>query len=123
MGQYVKVAALQDVPEGTLRKVESGGVPVLLVNVGGTVYATAAKCPHMGGDLSKGTLEGRIVQCPRHGSRFDVTDGHIERWMHGSGLLKAMSDVVIKERSLKTYNVRIDGESVMVELPRKPVPA
>ena len=123
MGQYVKVATIQDIPEGTMKKMESGGVPVLLVNVGGTIYATAAKCPHLGGDLSKGTLDGVIVQCPRHGSRFDVTDGHIVRWTRWNGLLKTMSDIFIQERSLTTYKVRIDGESVMVELPRKPVPA
>jgi len=123
MGQYVKVASMQDIPEGTMTKIESGGVPVLLVNVGGTVYATAAKCPHLGGDLSKGTLEGSVVQCPRHGSQFDVTDGRIVRWTRWNGVLKAMSDVFIKERSLTTYKVRIDGESVMVELPRKTVPA
>jgi 3-phenylpropionate/trans-cinnamate dioxygenase ferredoxin subunit len=123
MGQYVRVAAIQDVPEGSMKKVETGGVLVLLVNVNGTYYAVAAKCPHLGSDLSKGTLEDSVVTCPRHGSQFDVTDGHIVRWMHGGGLLKAMSDVVIKERSLTTYPVRIDGESVMVELPRKPVTA
>jgi 3-phenylpropionate/trans-cinnamate dioxygenase ferredoxin subunit len=123
MGQYVKVAAIQDIPEGTMRRMESGGVPVLLANVGGTIYATAVKCPHMGGDLSKGTLEGFVIQCPRHGSRFDVTDGRIVRWTRWNGVLKTMSDVFIKERSLTTYPVRIDGGSIMVELPRKPVPA
>jgi 3-phenylpropionate/trans-cinnamate dioxygenase ferredoxin subunit len=123
MGQYVRVAAIQDVPEGSMRKVESGDVPVLLVNVKGTCYAVAARCPHMGGDLSKGTLDGTVVQCPRHGSRFDVKDGHVVRWMHGAGLFKAMSDVVIKQRPLTTYPVRIDGSAVMVELPRKAVAA
>ncbi len=123
MGQYVKVATIQDVPEGGMRKVETGGMSVLLVNVKGSYYAVAAKCPHMGGDLSKGVLNDTVIQCPRHGSRFDVTDGHIVRWMHGAGLFKAMSDVVIKERPLTTYPVRIDGDSLMVELPRKPVAA
>ena len=123
MGQYVRVAAIQDVPEGGMLKVESGGVPVLLVNVKGNYYAVAAKCPHMGGDLSKGTLKGAVLQCPRHGSQFDVKDGHIVRWMQGAGLFKAVSDVIIRERPLTTYPVRIDGASLMVELPRKAVPA
>ena len=123
MGQYVRVAAIQDVPEGGMRMVETGGLTVLLVNVKGSYYAVAARCPHLGGDLSRGTLKGSVIQCPRHGSQFDVRDGKIVRWMHGSGLLKAVSDVVIKERPLTTYPVRIDGNSLMVELPRKAVTA
>jgi 3-phenylpropionate/trans-cinnamate dioxygenase ferredoxin subunit len=123
MGQYVRVAAIQDVPEGGMHRVESGGVPVLLVNVKGTYYAVAAKCPHLGGDLSKGALAGTVVTCPRHGSQFDVRDGSVVRWMHGAGLFKAVSDVVIRERPLTTYPVRIDGSSLMVELPRKAVAA
>ncbi len=123
MGQYVRAAAIQDVPEGSIRKVETGGQSVLLANVKGTFYAVAAKCPHMGGDLSRGTLKGTVVECPRHGSQFDVKDGRVVRWMHGGGLFKAVSDVIIKERPLTSYAVRIDGASVMVELPRTAVAA
>jgi len=36
--------------------------------------------PHLHGDLSKGTLDGAVVTCPRHGSQFDVTDGRVLLW-------------------------------------------
>ena len=52
------------------------GKDILLANVGGKYYATGQKCTHMGGDLAKSTLEGTVVTCPRHGSRFDVTNGN-----------------------------------------------
>ena len=54
---------------------ELGGEEVLVANVGGVFHAIGNRCTHRGGDLSAGRLEGRVVTCPRHGSRFDVTTG------------------------------------------------
>ena len=51
------------------------GQEVLVVNLEGKLYAVGNRCTHAHGDLSKGRLEGKIVVCPRHGSKFDVTSG------------------------------------------------
>ncbi len=45
----------------------------LLARVGDKYYAADNRCPHMGGKLSPGKLEGTVVTCPRHGSQFDLT--------------------------------------------------
>ncbi|HEY0382392.1 MAG TPA: Rieske 2Fe-2S domain-containing protein [Candidatus Elarobacter sp.] len=71
------VAALADVPDGGMKRVEAGGYPVLLVRRGATVHAIAAVCAHQGGPLDEGTLDGDVVTCPWHGSRFCVLDGGI----------------------------------------------
>jgi nitrite reductase/ring-hydroxylating ferredoxin subunit len=63
---------LTDVPMGAWT-----GVPVLLVRRGGEIHALAHTCSHLGGPLSKGKLEGEIVQCPWHGSRFSIKDGSV----------------------------------------------
>jgi len=52
-----------------------GGKEVLLANVDGSYFAIANKCTHAGGSLAKGSLEGSIVTCPRHGSQFDLKTG------------------------------------------------
>jgi len=73
----VDVAALADVPDGGMKRVDAGGYPVLLVRRGGEVHAIAAVCAHQGGPLEEGTLEGDVVTCPWHGSKFCVLDGGI----------------------------------------------
>ena len=75
MSNFIEVAKTEEVPVGTMKGVTVEGKEILVVNYEGRYYAMRGKCTHAGGDLSKGTLEGKIVTCPRHGSKFDVTTG------------------------------------------------
>jgi ferredoxin-NADP reductase/nitrite reductase/ring-hydroxylating ferredoxin subunit len=75
---YEKVANKQDLQEGGLLKVEPGGKPVVLSMVNGKVYAIDAVCSHEGGPLEEGMLEGYEVECPWHGSKFDVRTGEVK---------------------------------------------
>jgi nitrite reductase/ring-hydroxylating ferredoxin subunit/uncharacterized membrane protein len=75
--EYVPVLAEADLPEGEMRKVEVQNVPVLLVRRQGDVFALANTCSHQGGPLAEGKLEGDVVQCPWHGSRFCIRDGSV----------------------------------------------
>jgi len=74
---YEKVANKQDLQEGSLLKVESGRKPVVLSMVNGKVCAIDAVCSHEGGPLDEGTLKGYEVECPWHGSKFDVRTGEV----------------------------------------------
>lgn len=74
---FVKVAAKSEVEPGKMKAVNVAGKEIVLVNVGGSFYAISSKCTHAGGDLSKGTLEGNILTCPRHHAKFDVTTGKL----------------------------------------------
>jgi nitrite reductase/ring-hydroxylating ferredoxin subunit/uncharacterized membrane protein len=58
-----------------LYRVAVGGVPVVLVKLGDKYAALAATCTHAGGPLDEGELQGGVVQCPWHGSRFDLRSG------------------------------------------------
>lgn len=60
---------------GKMTAVDSNGQPVLVANVDGRYYAIRNICTHMGCHLTEGVLEGSQVQCPCHGSTFDVTTG------------------------------------------------
>lgn len=73
------MARLQDVPPGTLRAVQAGDRWYALANVDGVVHAVDNNCPHGGGPLAKGTLNGRELTCPWHAWRWDVTSGR-NRW-------------------------------------------
>jgi nitrite reductase/ring-hydroxylating ferredoxin subunit/uncharacterized membrane protein len=73
------VADLATLPEATPTKARAGINDVLLVRVGETVHAIHAVCAHAGGPLAQGTFVDGCVECPWHGSRFRVTDGHLRR--------------------------------------------
>ncbi len=92
MAEHV-VAAVQDIPEGSKRIVNVGGLEIGVFNVKGSFYALPNHCFHQGGPLCEGNVggtvqarveqgwkpewvqEGEIVVCPWHGLEFDVTTG------------------------------------------------
>ena len=76
--EYIAVGRVEDFAEGALTLVEAGPMPVLVARANGTIHAIANTCSHAGGPLNEGTLEGDIVTCPWHGSRFCVRDGRVE---------------------------------------------
>jgi nitrite reductase/ring-hydroxylating ferredoxin subunit len=69
--------ALASLPEASLYEALKGVRPVLLVRVDGALFAIAASCPHLGGELADGVLTGRRLQCPLHEATFDVADGSV----------------------------------------------
>ena len=72
---YQAVLPVESVEENKLYRVMASGVPVVLVRQGSQFYALSATCPHAGGPLDEGELQGDVVQCPWHGSRFRLRDG------------------------------------------------
>lgn len=72
---WTQVMDASDLPENQLTKVDAKGSSVLLVKQDNQVYALSDTCPHAGGPLSEGQLEGDTVVCPWHGSRFCIKDG------------------------------------------------
>jgi nitrite reductase/ring-hydroxylating ferredoxin subunit/uncharacterized membrane protein len=74
---YEAVMPLEGVEENKLYRVTASGVPVILLRQGLQFYAISATCPHAGGPLDEGTLEGNVVECPWHGSRFRMRDGRV----------------------------------------------
>ncbi len=77
-----------------MRQHSVGESEILIVNADGRFFALAARCTHAGAPLVEGNLEGRVLTCPWHGSRFNVTDGSV---------LKGPAD-----ESLKVYPVSVD---------------
>jgi 3-phenylpropionate/trans-cinnamate dioxygenase ferredoxin subunit len=116
VSDYVSIARAGELRDGEMKKVEVGGIELLLARVDGSYYAIDDRCPHMGGDLSKGTLQGSIVTCPRHGSRFDVRNGQLIRWTEWSGVKLAFGKMLKSPRPTVSYAVRQDGDTISVDL-------
>jgi nitrite reductase/ring-hydroxylating ferredoxin subunit len=74
-GDFVKVAETKDIQPSNMKAFELAGEKICIVNVEGNYYALGNVCTHVGGPLDEGTLEGYEVECPWHGSKFDVRTG------------------------------------------------
>ena len=75
----VDLGTATEVPEGRPIKVKLGINNLVLVREGDTIHALHEQCAHAGGPLSEGKLVDGCIECPWHGSRFRLTDGHAMR--------------------------------------------
>jgi 3-phenylpropionate/trans-cinnamate dioxygenase ferredoxin subunit len=94
------VASTADLQPNKMKAVNVNGKPVLLVNLEGTFYAIGNVCTHMACSLSNGRLKGEVVQCPCHGSMFNVKTGSVV----GGPALKPEPK----------YNVKVENGQVMI---------
>ena len=98
---FVKIAEINDVKDGETKVLPVKGSSIALYNVNGKFFATANECPHKGGPLGEGSMEGNVVSCPWHGWKFDVTTG---------------TSPVAPSVCVKTYKVMINGNDIMIEM-------
>jgi 3-phenylpropionate/trans-cinnamate dioxygenase ferredoxin component len=106
---YVRIAGKSEIALGKMKKITLDDKVILVANVNGNYYAVGNECTHYGGDLSEGVLEGKIVTCPNHKSRFDVTSGKVV-----SPPVEALSHPDIED--LPTYLVKIDNQDILVKV-------
>lgn len=97
---FVRVASVDDVEDGSARRVEVGGHPVALVRTGGRFYAVDDTCTHEDESLSAGYVEDGKIECPRHGATFDLNTG-------AALCLPAT-------QGLNTWAVLVDGNDILV---------
>jgi nitrite reductase (NADH) small subunit/3-phenylpropionate/trans-cinnamate dioxygenase ferredoxin subunit len=101
----VPAAKLRDVEPGTCLTVEVSGLTVALFNVNGTIYALDNTCPHAGGPLGEGILKEYVVECPWHGWRYNVRTGE---------------KLGNPEFKVACYRVELEGDQILVHLPKHP---
>jgi 3-phenylpropionate/trans-cinnamate dioxygenase ferredoxin component len=111
MGDWIEVGKSGDLADGQVKMVRAGGKQILLARVGDRYLAADNRCPHLGGNLSAGKLEGTVITCPLHHSRFDLTDGHVVRWTDWTGVMASVARAVRASRPIRTYAVRIEGDA------------
>jgi 3-phenylpropionate/trans-cinnamate dioxygenase ferredoxin subunit len=116
MANFEAVGKTKDYTDGTKKKITVGGSDIMLVKTGEAYFAVSNRCPHLDASLSRGKLEGTIITCPSHGTQFDVTNGQVVRWLKGYGPLSSVSDEFKKEHALRTYNVKVEDDTIYVEI-------
>lgn len=106
-GEFVTITTLPELSPGMCRSFEVQDRGVALFNVDGEVFALDNTCPHAGGPLGEGTLEGEVVSCPWHHWKFNVRTGRCLKNPHESW-------------SVRWYRTRIVGDAIQVEIPKSP---
>lgn len=79
MAEWVDVGTAGEIADGELNSYTAGERQLAIANVDGTLHAFDDTCTHQGCSLAEGELEETIVECPCHGSRFDITTGEAVR--------------------------------------------
>lgn len=101
----VEVGRTSDVPEGEARRFVVKRIEVAVANLGGGVFlAVDDICSHAEASLSEGEVdpEDETIECPRHGSVFDLRTGQPKS-------LPATAPVL-------SFPVKVEGDIIMIEL-------
>jgi nitrite reductase/ring-hydroxylating ferredoxin subunit len=102
MQDYKWATEAKNVAPGTMQGVRVEGNNVLLVNLGGKVYAMSDFCTHSRCLLHDGKLKGKILTCPCHSAQFDVTTGAVI--------------APPAKQPLPVYAVKIEGDGIWVKI-------
>ena len=73
------LGGLPDIPEGGPTKLKAGINELAVIRDGERILAIHAQCAHAGGPLAEGTVVDGAIECPWHGSRYQLADGHVVR--------------------------------------------
>lgn len=105
MANWTDAIALADIPDGQTKLcLTVAGRPVVLLHVEAQWYAIRNECPHAGLPLGEGEVRGRVITCPFHGYAYNVTNGRNIDFPHD-------------ELPCRTYPVRIEGDTLQLDLP------
>ena len=107
MAEWETVAKLDEIPDEGMRQFVAHGEPIGLYRVGHDVYAISDICSHEETNLTDGEfeVEDMEVECPLHGSRFDVRDGSVR--------------ILPATRPVPAYQVKVEDDVVLVGPPKE----
>lgn len=96
----VRVLSLAELPPGALALVSVNGEQAVLYRKQDEILAIGNECPHEGGSLCDGWVEGEIAVCPLHGWEFDLRSG---------------ACMTVPGERVPRYQVSVEGDDVYVE--------
>ncbi|TVP41153.1 Rieske 2Fe-2S domain-containing protein [Candidatus Nitrosocosmicus arcticus] len=102
---FVRIADTKEIQPSQMKEVQVDGESICIVNVEGKYYAIGSICTHEGGPLPDGVLDGYVIECPWHNSKFDVRTGEV------------VSPPANEPEP--AYEVRIEGNNILIKLPGK----
>jgi len=97
----LKLCSLDMVPSGSINSFQINGKEVIVINKDNQLFCLQGRCTHAGAPLVEGTVEGEILTCPWHGSKFRITNGEVV-----GGPAK---------KNLRVYNFTINNDFLFIE--------
>ncbi|MFI5455062.1 MAG: Rieske (2Fe-2S) protein [Isosphaerales bacterium] len=101
MAEWVAVCRLNEVPVGRGRSLDAAGMRLAVFRVGDDLVALSGRCPHSGGSLGHGWIEGCEVVCPLHQWRFKLADGRC---------------TTVRGQGVHRFRCEVRGDEVWVEV-------
>ena len=101
MSDFRTVTNMADLAPGEMKLVDLDGEKIATANVDGEYFAFNNACPHMGGPLAEGALEGDIVTCPWHATPFNIRTGEAQ-------------EGGVTANPVSTYEVRLEGDDIQI---------
>ncbi|GAC1411146.1 MAG: nitrite reductase small subunit NirD [Candidatus Velthaea sp.] len=98
--EYVPIAKVAEIAPGSGKAFTVGTREIAVFNIDGTFYALDNTCPHQGGPLAEGWIEGATVTCPWHAWCFKMSDGKM-----------TLGDYA----EVDAFDVRVEGDTVSVK--------
>jgi nitrite reductase/ring-hydroxylating ferredoxin subunit len=99
---FVKVTSMKELGPSQMIGADVADKSILIVNLDGQYYAIGNICTHLGCRLSQGMLKAENVQCPCHGSVFNVKTGEV---VNG-----------IAKKTAPSFQVKVDGDQILVDV-------
>ena len=100
MSGFVAVAKVGEIEEGQVKVVRVDDASVGVANVDGEFFAFADVCSHDDGPVAEGELDDHLIECPRHGAKFDIR----------TGAARQLPAVV----PIPVYDVKVEGDTISV---------
>ncbi len=105
--QFTPVTHIKDLPPGSCQSFEIQDYGIALFNLEGEIHALDNTCPHAGGPLGEGTIEGDLVACPWHDWKFNIRTGICQKNPSPSW-------------TVSRYEVRVEHDIIQIALPQSP---
>ena len=102
MSDFIRVAAVSEIPDPGQVTVVCDDQIVVVFHVDGNYYCLDDVCTHDGGPLGEGELTGCQIACPRHGARFDIRTG--------------AALTMPATQATRCHEVKLDGDQILVKL-------
>lgn len=133
MANLLPVAKVSDLKPGEMKRVTVDKLRILLANMNGTFYALKDECGHQKVALSKGKLEGYVVECPLHFACFDVRSGKLlsgpdfgrvqlpgmdQLGPEAMAAMQRLGEIIgdVESEDVPAYEVQVQGDTVLLSL-------
>lgn len=98
----LKVSPVSELPPGAVKEFEAAETTYVVCNIEGVLHCVEGVCPHAGGPLGQGTLNGNNLVCPWHGFEFDCRNG---------------SNDMDEDMRVQTYAVIVQDGDILINVP------